>query len=102
LLARPHRSGKVGLAGLVWSGYTIRMTLVTVTEAKANLSKLIAMVERGEEVVIGRAGKPVVKLSRAEPKRKGIILGLGQGQGWMADDFDEWPEEEARALGIID
>jgi prevent-host-death family protein len=78
------------------------MTLVTVTEAKANLSKLIAMVERGEEVVIGRAGKPVVKLSRAEPKRRKVVLGALEGKIQMADDFDQWPEDEARALGMID
>ncbi len=78
------------------------MTLVTVTEAKANLSKLLAMVERGEEVVIGRAGLPVATLSPVVPKPKARVLGLGKGKGWMAPDFDEWPEEEARALGIID
>ena len=78
------------------------MTLVTVTEAKANLSKLLAMVERGEEVVIGRAGRPVATLMAVPAKRGPRKLGLLNGQGWMADDFDEWPEEEARALGIID
>ena len=88
----------------VWSGldYTACMTLVTVTEAKANLSKLLAMAERGEEVVIGRAGKPVATLTPITPKRKKRVLGLANGKGWMAPDFDEWPEEEARALGIID
>ena len=78
------------------------MTLVTVTEAKANLSKLLAMAERGEEVVIGRAGRPVVTLTPVAQKRKNRVLGLANGQGWMAPDFDEWPEVEARALGIID
>ncbi len=78
------------------------MTLVTITEAKANLSKLLALVERGEEVVIGRAGKPVATLTPITPQPKKRILGQANGQGWMAPDFDEWPEEEARALGIID
>jgi prevent-host-death family protein len=88
----------------VWSGlvYISRMTLVTITEAKANLSKLIAMVERGEEVIIGRAGKPVATLAPLKAQRKPIKLGLAEGQGWMAPDWKEWPEEEARALGIID
>ncbi len=78
------------------------MTLVTVTEAKANLSKLLAMVERGEEVIIGRAGKPVATLSPLKSPRKQIKIGLADGQGWMAPDWKEWPEEQARALGIID
>lgn len=78
------------------------MTIVTVTEAKANLSKLLAMVERGEEVVIGRAGKPVARLSAVRHLRAPRKLGLGNGKGWMADDWKEWPEVEARALGMID
>jgi prevent-host-death family protein len=88
----------------VWSGlvYIHRMTLVTITEAKANLSKLIAMVERGEEVIIGRAGKPVATLASFQPAKKPVKLGLLKGQIWIAPDFDEWPDEEARALGIID
>ena len=88
----------------VWSGlvYILRMTLVTITEAKANLSKLIAMVERGEEVIIGRAGKPVATLAAVKTSRKPRKLGTLRGEFWMAPDWKEWPEEEARALGIID
>lgn len=78
------------------------MTLVTITEAKANLSKLVAMAERGEEVVIGRAGKPAATLTAVKPKRSGIKLGTLKGMIWAAPDWREWPEEEARALGIID
>jgi prevent-host-death family protein len=77
------------------------MTLITITEAKANLSRLIAMVERGEEVVITRWGKPVATLTRFQPPKKPVKLGALRGQIWMAPDWKEWPEEEARALGII-
>ena len=35
---------------------------VSIQEAKANLSSLIAAVENGEEVVIARRNKPVVRL----------------------------------------
>ena len=35
---------------------------VTVQEAKTNLSRLIARVEAGEEIIIARRDKPVVKL----------------------------------------
>ncbi len=78
------------------------MTLVTVTEAKANLSKLLAMVERGEEVIIGRAGKPVATLSPLKARLEPRKLGALRGEFWVAPDWKEWPEEEARALGIID
>lgn len=78
------------------------METVNVTEAKAKFSAIVERVCAGEEVVVTRHGKPAVKIIPAEPKKKFRLLGLYEGQGWMAPDFDEWPEEEARALGIID
>lgn len=52
---------------------------VTIHEAKTHLSRLIAAVERGEEVVIARRDKPVVRLvieSPAKPKRRlGFLAG---------------------------
>lgn len=78
------------------------MDITTVTAAKANLSKLLARAETGEEIVIGRAGRPIAMLVPYKAKRKAVRLGLGNGQGWIAPDWKEWPEEEARALGIID
>jgi antitoxin (DNA-binding transcriptional repressor) of toxin-antitoxin stability system len=61
---------------------------VNIFEAKTQLSKLIAMVENGEEVVIARAGKPVARLSRLEPKKPKIRFGGLKGKIWVADDFD--------------
>jgi prevent-host-death family protein len=42
------------------------MAIVKIHEAKTNLSKLIARVEAGEEIVIARDDKPVVKLTPVE------------------------------------
>ncbi len=39
---------------------------VTIHEAKTQLSKLIAAVERGEEVIIARRDKPVARLNPVE------------------------------------
>ncbi len=64
-------------------------TTVNIFEAKTNLSKLIEKVERGEEVVIARAGKPVARLTQLEPKKKPIIYGLMKGKIHVADDFDD-------------
>ena len=64
---------------------------VNVHHAKTHLSKLIAAVESGEEVVIARAGRPAVKLVLATPparKSRKHMLGAGIGKIWMADDFD--------------
>lgn len=43
------------------------MTVVNVQEAKAQLSRLLTLVEAGEKVVIARYGKPVARLVRAAP-----------------------------------
>jgi prevent-host-death family protein len=64
---------------------------VNVHHAKTHLSKLIAAVESGEEVVIARNGKPAVKLVIATPpvhKSRKHLLGSGIGKLWMADDWD--------------
>ncbi len=67
---------------------------VTVHEAKTNLSKLLARVEQGEEIVIARGSKPVAKLVRVEAAKKPRKLGGYEGQVWVADDFDKMSIEE--------
>ena len=61
-----------------------------VHEAKTRLSQLIDRAEAGEEIVIARANKPVVKLVPVAPRPKKRIAGLGAGKGryWMSPDFD--------------
>ena len=67
--------------------------VVNVHEAKTNLSRLLAEVERGREVTIARAGRPVARLVPAEPPPK-RELGLERGQIWISEDFDEpMPDE---------
>ncbi len=72
----------------------------TTLEAKTQLSKLLAMVRAGEEVVItaGRERKPVAKLVPVEPKR-GIRIGLMKDimPPITSDLFEPLPEEELRA-----
>lgn len=46
------------------------MTVVTVHQAKTQLSKLIAAAEAGEDIVIARGDKPVVRLTLVEPAPK--------------------------------
>ena len=73
------------------------MTVVNVHEAKTQLSRLLAQAEAGEEVVIARRGKPVVRLVACEPrgKRRPDVL---KGKAVITDEFfDPLPEEELRA-----
>jgi prevent-host-death family protein len=66
------------------------MPSVNIHEAKTHLSRLIEQAERGEVVVIARAGKPVAKLvpfsdADMEPRRPGSMRGLIT----IRDDFDD-------------
>jgi prevent-host-death family protein len=66
------------------------MQTVNIHEAKTNLSRLLEAVERGEEVVIARAGHPIATLSAYKPPRRKIAPpGSMEGQIWMSPDFDE-------------
>ena len=68
-------------------------TSVNMHEAKTQLSALLALVEKGEEVVICRANKPVARL---EPYKKSSTkrqLGEAKGKLEILPDFDELPDE---------
>jgi antitoxin (DNA-binding transcriptional repressor) of toxin-antitoxin stability system len=73
---------------------------VNMHEAKTNLSKLVAAVERGEtdEVEIARAGHVVARIVRARP-RPARQPGDWEGRVVMHPDFDDdLPREIARAF----
>ena len=46
------------------------MFVVNVHEAKTQLSKLLARVEAGEDIVIARRGEPVARLVGCKPRNK--------------------------------
>jgi antitoxin (DNA-binding transcriptional repressor) of toxin-antitoxin stability system len=78
---------------------------MNVLEAKTNFSKIIALLERREEkeVIVARAGKPVVKITLyEEPKNFDRIFGIAEGKFVVPDDFDEPDDEIARMFGMID
>lgn len=64
------------------------MTEVNVHEAKTHLSRLLERAERGEEIVICKAGKPMAKLVPLVQKG-GIRLGTLKGMWTVPDDFDD-------------
>ena len=72
------------------------MPIVSVHEAKTQLSRLLAQVEAGEEVVIARRGQPVARLVRC--KRRGQRrFGAMREDIKIADAFFEpLPEEELK------
>ena len=64
------------------------MKIVNISEAKTNLSKLVALVYRGEKVVIAKNNLPLVDLvvHKPEGKRK---LGLLDGKFTVPDNIME-------------
>ena len=74
------------------------MEITNIHQAKTHLSRLIERVERGEEIVIGKAGKPVARLIPYEMKDQPRRGGQWRGKVKMAKDFDELPAELAAAF----
>lgn len=64
------------------------MSVVNVHEAKTHLSRLLDQALAGEEVVIMRAGKPLVRLTPVETSRKRRVLGTAEGDFVVPEDFD--------------
>lgn len=72
------------------------MTSASVHAAKTNLSRLIAEAESGEEVIIMRGTKPVVKLVAISPDaQRPRVFGALAGSVTVGDAFEEpLPESE--------
>lgn len=80
------------------------MPTINVHEAKTHLSRYLNEVERGGEVTIARAGKPVAKLVAVAPApspRRSRLGGLeGQGDELLAI-FDNWTDADQTALEAL-
>lgn len=63
-------------------------TQVNIHEAKTRLSQLIEQAEAGDEIIIARAGLPVVKLVALRGDRPRRVLGPLAGKGTVPDDFN--------------
>ncbi len=70
------------------------METVNVHEAKTHLSRLLARVARGEEILIAKAGKPIARLVPVGPAPGQRMLGIDRGRAVIAEDFNApLPEE---------
>lgn len=76
------------------------MRTTNVAEAKAQLSRLIERALTGEEVVISKHGKPIVKLVpyRRDTSPRDMSVRVWEGEVRIADDFDELPDELVKAF----
>jgi prevent-host-death family protein len=71
-----------------------------ISQAKAELSALIEQVQKGHDVILAKAGKPVARLTAyrgpAQPRAPGSMA----GQIWIAPGFDVLPDDMAEVFGI--
>ncbi len=69
--------------------------IFTVHQAKTQLSKLIASALQGEEVIIARGDKPVVRLTPLDAARPKPRFGAMKGQIGLTEAFFEpLPDDE--------
>lgn len=73
---------------------------VNMHEAKTHLSRLVERAANGEEVIIAKAGKPLVKLV---PVEKPVVdtsrrIGFMAGKFKVPDDFDTMMKDEIEEM----
>ena len=73
-----------------------------ISEAKAELSALIEAVQKGTEVIIAKAGKPVARLVPFRGATRPRTPGSMAGEIWIAPDFDTLPDDMQEAFGMKD
>ena len=78
------------------------MIVRNISQAKAELSALLESVQKGDEVVLAKAGKPVAKIvpycGSVRPRKPGSMA----GEIKIAPDFDVLPDDIAEAFGMTE
>ena len=64
------------------------MKAINVHAAKTQFSKLLARVEKGDEILIARAGKPVARLLPYRPRAAAPVFGADRGTLVVPEDFN--------------
>ena len=65
------------------------MHQVNMYEAKTHFSELITQALLGEDIIIAKAGKPLVKIVPYLPEHQKRVPGSAKGAIKIADDFNE-------------
>jgi prevent-host-death family protein len=77
------------------------MATVNLHMAKTHLSRLVDQAVAGEEVIIAKAGKPVVRLVPVTARARRTGFGTLKGKVRISDDFDApLPSDLLRAFGL--
>jgi prevent-host-death family protein len=76
------------------------MVVRNISEAKAELSALIEVVQNGNEVIIAKAGKPVARLIAFRGPTQPRTPGSMAGEIWISPDFNTLPDDMEDAFGM--
>jgi len=71
-----------------------------ISQAKAEFSALIAEVQKGNEVILAKAGKPVAKLIAYRGATGPRTPGSVKGKIRIAKNFDVLPDDMAEDFGL--
>lgn len=64
------------------------MTIINIHEAKTHFSDLVARAQTGEEIIIAKAGSPVLRLVPFKQKKKARKPGSAKGKIRISADFN--------------
>ena len=64
------------------------MESVNIYDAKTRLSQLVDRAAAGEDVVVSRNGKPLVRITRLTLPKRRVTFGVLKGRVKIAADFD--------------
>jgi len=78
------------------------MMIRNISEAKAELSFLLEAVQKGDDVIIAKAGKPIARLVKYSGAVRRRVPGSMAGEIRIAPDFDVLPDDMADTLGITE
>jgi prevent-host-death family protein len=73
------------------------MESINIYKAKTRLSQLVDKAAGGEDVVVSRNGKPLVRITRLQEPRRTIKFGVLKGKVRIAADFDAPLPDDALA-----
>ncbi|MEW6220234.1 MAG: type II toxin-antitoxin system Phd/YefM family antitoxin [Thermodesulfobacteriota bacterium] len=64
------------------------MRTINIHEAKTHLSRIAEEVAAGEEIIVAKANRPVMRLCPIEPRAKPRVIGILKGKIHLSADFD--------------
>ncbi len=64
------------------------METVNIYDAKTRLSQLVDQAAAGQDVVVSRNGKPLVRITQLAQPQRAVKFGLLKGRVKMAADFN--------------